>query len=319
VRDLRFFLYRRLCRWISCDLRLPFRVRLSLASKYDVASFQDVFCHPFYWQVFTWLNEPPRLVVDCGANCGHFTALVETCVRVKFGRSDTRYLLVEPNPASRPILERNLRDAGVAGRHHVLTALLGSKSGSGTLWVHPKNYLASSLARLEGARPHTVPFVDLAAHLPETVDLLKMDIEGGEYAFARENPDVLERTRLLLTEIHDAPARERESCSSGSKEPDCNPWVGHRRPTACACRLGPAPASRQSRACRNRCARARPLVSDVAKSDCHYPGRRMTVVIREWTCACDEHGVVSNCRTHHTPRVRKKNREAVSGMQQHGL
>jgi FkbM family methyltransferase len=213
--SVNYFLYRRLCRWITCDLRLPFQVNLSLSTKYDVASFQDVFCHPFYWQVFAWIQQPPRLVVDCGANCGHFTVLVDTCTRVKFGISDTRYILVEPNPALLPILRRNLADAGLAARCRVLTGLLGLKTGNSTLWVHPKNYLASSLTPMAGARPYEVPFIDLKKSIDApAVDVLKIDIEGGEYPFVRENADVLSLCKLLMMEVHEASPAEQDALFS---------------------------------------------------------------------------------------------------------
>ncbi|MEJ0036287.1 MAG: FkbM family methyltransferase [Gammaproteobacteria bacterium] len=208
--NISFFLYRRLCRWITCDLRLPFQSSVSLSTKYDVGSFQDVFCHPYYWQVFSWLREPPKLVVDCGANCGHFAILMDTCVRVRFGRSETQYVLVEPNPALRPILERNLRNAGLVDRASIISGLLGPKSGSSTLWIHPKNFLASSMTRFAGATPHVVPFVDLVPHLGGShIDIMKVDIEGGEYPFVRENADVLARTGMLMMEIHDATVEAR--------------------------------------------------------------------------------------------------------------
>src|SRR6185295_13412323 len=110
----------------------------------------------------------------------------------KFGTSHTEYLLVEPNPALGPILRRNLAHAGLAGRSRVLAGLLGAKSGRSTLWVHPRNYLASSLTPMAGARAHEVPFIDLRAAVGASrIDLLKIDIEGGEYPFVRENADVM--------------------------------------------------------------------------------------------------------------------------------
>ena len=210
--SVNYFLYRRLCRWITCDLRLPFRVELSLSTKHDVASFQDVFCHPFYWQLFTWMEHAPELVVDCGANCGHFSVLADTCARVKFGRSDAQYVLIEPNPGLLPILSRNLEATGLAGRSRVLTGLLGQKSGSSTLCVHPKNYLASSMLPLAGAQRHELPFIDLKAAIGTSmIDILKVDIEGSEYSFVRDNADVLSCARLLLMEVHGAAAGEQET------------------------------------------------------------------------------------------------------------
>jgi FkbM family methyltransferase len=203
--DVNYFLYRRLCRWVTCKLRLPFAAGVSLASKYDVASFQDVFCHPFYWQAFARMEEPPQLVVDCGANCGHFSVLIDSCIRVKFGKSRAHYVLVEPNPLLLPILKRNLEEAGLASRSEIVSGLLGPKSGASTLWVHPKNFLASSLMPFPGASPTPVSFIDLKPVLDDQpIDVLKIDIEGGEYAFIDSNRDVLELTTLLMMEVHQA-------------------------------------------------------------------------------------------------------------------
>ena len=206
-----FFLYRRLCRWITCSLQLPFGLQVALRTKYDIASAQDVFCHPYYWQLFSWLAAPPRLVVDCGANCGHFTLLMDTCTRVAFGHASTQYLLVEPNAALIPMLRANLERAGLAGRYTIIEGLLGPKSGSSTLWVHPKNFLASSMTPIRGASERVVSFVDLMPMLGDrSIDVLKVDIEGGEYPFVHHNPDVLSRTQMLVMEVHHAADTVRE-------------------------------------------------------------------------------------------------------------
>jgi len=100
------FLYRRLSRWITCEFELDGanQSKIALKNKYEVASFKDVFCHPFYWQVFQWVKTPPKLVVDCGAHCGHFSLLADLCFASKFSSSDTRYLLIEPNPYLIPVI-----------------------------------------------------------------------------------------------------------------------------------------------------------------------------------------------------------------------
>jgi FkbM family methyltransferase len=210
--DMNFFLYRRLARWITCRVRLPFNRSISLTSKHDVASFQDVFCHPFYWQAFGWLREPPKIVVDCGANCGHFSVLMDTCIKVRFGRSETQYVLVEPNPDILPVLRRNLEDAGLLNRSRIITGLLGGSGGSGTLWVNRKNFLASSATATPGTIPHRVSCVDLQSEIKEPlIDVLKVDIEGAEYDFIRDNPELLRRIGLLLMEVHEAAAVQQEA------------------------------------------------------------------------------------------------------------
>jgi len=65
--EFRSFLYRRLCRWITCSFTLWPGAWVAIDSKFARLSFQDVFCDPFYWQVFQWIRPAPKLVVDCAA------------------------------------------------------------------------------------------------------------------------------------------------------------------------------------------------------------------------------------------------------------
>jgi FkbM family methyltransferase len=203
--DLNAFLYRRLSRWITCQLKIPFDSKIELSSKYDISSFYDVFCHPFYWQVFNYIksDKSPRLVVDCGAHCGHFTILSEICIRTKFSTVDTEYILIEPNPFLIPVIEKNLKDANICNRVNLQQGLLGSKAGVDTLWINNKNYLTSSLNRQENSKAFQVNYINLLDVVGDrTIDLMKIDIEGGEYEFIPANLQLLSKTSLLFMEIH---------------------------------------------------------------------------------------------------------------------
>ncbi len=199
------FLYRRLCKWITCELTTSFNSKIKLNSKYEVASFSDVFCHPFYWQVFTYLKKQPQLIIDCGAHCGHFTILSDICIRTKFSDVNTKYILVEPNPFLIPILEKNLIDANMDDRTNVKQGLLGNKKGKDTLWINPKNYLTASLDPLKNSNAYQVDYIDLLELVGDrTIDLIKIDIEGGEYNFVPANLSLLSQTNLVFIEIHSA-------------------------------------------------------------------------------------------------------------------
>jgi FkbM family methyltransferase len=201
------FLYRRLARWITCQVSLfPGNHRLALDNKFQVNSFQDVFCDPFYWQLYTFVSSPPKLVVDLGAHCAHFSMLADVCFRARFGAGDTEYLLVEPNKRLLPVIERNLARSRLCAKNRVLHGLVGaSRAGSGTLWVHPKNFLVSSVGQIADSRAVEVPFVDLDAAVGNrTIDLLKVDIEGAEFALVDNYPAIFRRTQMLVMEIHEA-------------------------------------------------------------------------------------------------------------------
>jgi hypothetical protein len=97
VRAFSAFLYPRLVSWITCEVLSLGRQTLALDSKYQTNSLEDVFCHPFYWQLFGWLPRATELILDLGAQCGHFSLLAEPA-----------YILIEPNPKLVKVIRRNL-------------------------------------------------------------------------------------------------------------------------------------------------------------------------------------------------------------------
>ena len=204
--NINFFLYRRLCKWITCEFQFSKKNKLSLQSKYEVASFKDVFCHPFYWQVFSWIEHPPKLVVDCGAHCGHFSILADLCFQSKFDNITPEYILVEPNPFLIPVIKKNLSQANLTKRVQIIQGLLGLYSDEGTLWIPPKNYLQSSLKEMKDSKPYKVKNINLAQLVGDrSIDLLKIDIEGGEFDLIKTNLSLFEKANLIFMELHNAP------------------------------------------------------------------------------------------------------------------
>jgi FkbM family methyltransferase len=231
------FLYRRFAGLSWCEFRLPgqgsARGKIRLKSKWDVASFQDVFCHPYYWQALAHMSDPPSLIVDAGAHCGHFSVMVDICARTQFENAPLpKFVLVEPNPWLQPVLERNLQGAGLSGRATVHQGLLGRRDGRGTLFVDGNNYLASGQENAAGRIPVEQTFIDLTQVLPAgPIDVMKLDIEGGEFEFVVHNPDVLDRVKLLVAEVHcDRVRYEGEFVPAVAKSglrPVGPPMIGH--------------------------------------------------------------------------------------------
>src|SRR5262245_18659758 len=184
-RKLRSFLYRRLARWVTCEVRLLGQHPLALDTKHQANSLQDVFCHPFYWQLFGWLPQAPKLVVDLGAHCGHFSMLADMCFRIQFPAAVPEYILVEPNPELVKVTRVNLRRSALCPHNLIHRGLVGGKrDGSATLWVSPRNYLSASLSRAPKTRGVSADFFDLETLVENRpVDLLKIDIEGAEFEF----------------------------------------------------------------------------------------------------------------------------------------
>ncbi len=233
---LRAFLYRRLARWITCEVRLLGQHPFALDSKFQVNSLQDVFFHPFYWQLYSWLPAVPRLVVDLGAHCAHFSMLADLCFRARFGNVESDYVLIEPNPRLIPIIARNLKRSGLCPRNRVYQGLVGaSRAGCGTLWVHPKNYLSAGLTRAPSTRGIQAPYLDLETVVgSRAIDLLKVDIEGAEFDFVENYRELLGRVGTLVIEIHGAPEGREASLYHRLVEAGLRPWAEPLKREACS-------------------------------------------------------------------------------------
>ncbi len=134
---------------------------------------------------------PPSLghdvfVVDCGANIGAFTAYV--CEHA----DNVRAVCVEPDPWNRDILVKNLealkQGTGALQHYDVVPAALWWESGEGHMFIGSDKgepggaHLIRGGERLaDSISVDTITLHDLLSPHAK-IDVLKMDIEGGEYA-----------------------------------------------------------------------------------------------------------------------------------------
>jgi FkbM family methyltransferase len=159
-----------------------------------------------------WIHklQLPRVnqVLDIGANHGDFS-LAASALYPK-----AQVLLVEPLPTLQPELQRRCARRG--GRWRLEPCALGSQAGSATLYVDPESDARSSLVGfseeyLKGypqARPRqtftcTVRTLDdlCVARGIETIDLLKIDVEGFEFETLRGGMRMLRATTALIIEL----------------------------------------------------------------------------------------------------------------------
>jgi len=137
----------------------------------------------------------PRVIFDLGANAGFAT--------LYFSRRypDATIVAVEPDPVTYKRLEHNV---GNLPRVTLLRQAVGDTEGP-VRFFPSKNSVASSLIAREGAEPPvevtgaTVASLMAAAGVGR-VDLLKVDIEGAEFAALGVAP--LDRVGELIVELH---------------------------------------------------------------------------------------------------------------------
>lgn len=157
----------------------------------DLASFEHVFAGAYDVE----LSNEPRLILDLGANAGY--ASVFFALRYP----QARVLAVEPVPANAAIVRRNV---AALEQVEVVEAAVWPRRTTVALHDPGKSYWGMRVFESESGDVQTVTMPELLERAGvDTIDLLKIDIEGAERELFSENTDWLARVRLLVLELHD--------------------------------------------------------------------------------------------------------------------
>jgi FkbM family methyltransferase len=177
---------------------------LTLSSAAEVEVFWHVFVRPSYV-----LPERCTTIVDCGANVGIFSVWAAS------QRPQARIVAVEPFPETYMGLLANIRQNHLDHRVRCVKMALASHSGERQMQTtgdSPNRQLI--LHDEDGLTDRTVPVscITLAECFDQfgvdTLDLLKMDIEGSEWAVLLSTPtDVLRRIGHIQLEYHEVNER----------------------------------------------------------------------------------------------------------------
>lgn len=189
------FLYRRLSRFIPCVLKGRENKQIKLYSKHAIASFQDVYLNPFYWEALVHLNFIPKNVYDLGANFGYFSSLCYQYFDYKYGEKPIDYYLIEANKKLVHQLEKRKKELLNALNTKIIYGLAGPISDEKFL-ENNANLLASAISD----KGNIVPFVDFTK-LPNP-DLIKIDIEGAEKLLFNHYFNWVKKARALIIEFH---------------------------------------------------------------------------------------------------------------------
>jgi len=161
------------------------------------------------YEVLRWHSlsiGPCRTIIDVGAHVGTVAAALHLLYRPK------RLLAVEANPALLSGLRQRFSDLravdvmGVAlnDQAGVLPFIVQNFSAASSFFPLQAGYLAS-LGLPEGGQRIDVParrLDDVAVEAGiESLDLLKLDCQGAELRVLRGAPNLLQRTRVVRTEV----------------------------------------------------------------------------------------------------------------------
>jgi FkbM family methyltransferase len=149
---------------------------------------------------------PAPRILDCGANIG----LASLFFRRRYPQA--RITAYEADPALCALLAENLR-ANRAPDVEVVNAALWTTTGEIAFQCEGGD--SGMVSGLPGAAPGptvAVPALRLRDILAsEVVDLLKLDIEGGEDAVLADCEPVLDRVRALVLDLHEFNPDDRQA------------------------------------------------------------------------------------------------------------
>jgi FkbM family methyltransferase len=146
-------------------------------------------------KLFTAAVTPGSTAVDVGAHLGYFTLLAARAV----GTSG-RVLAIEPNPATLPLLRRNVTNNGFEDRVTIVDRALAAHTGRMTFYRSPAGDTSSLHQQDAGDQPvevETVTLDELVAE-PTRLSAIKIDVEGAEGEVLQGMQGVLEGAPAAL-------------------------------------------------------------------------------------------------------------------------
>ena len=157
----------------------------------DIQSIREVWMDECYRLPF---DVAPDKVVDLGANIG----LTSLWFAHRYGCSTV--IAVEPSPDNARLARKNLEGNRI--KAEVIEAAVGARDGT----AYFEEAVDANMGHLgsEGRPVAVISMETLLRKLPSgaEVDLVKLDIEGGEGPLLQENLEWLRRVRSLIAEFH---------------------------------------------------------------------------------------------------------------------
>ncbi len=196
-----------------CSLTYPYKVFLNNNSCITLTDFFDL---TTFWSIFFGNAYPvcasDKVIVDAGANFGAFTLFASRAAR------EARIIAIEPFPATFTRLLSTICDNYLSERVLPVQAGLGKESCTAQMISIDQPSQFRSIEYTHSAQNvlsvNVLTLGDVFHNTGiEKVDLLKMDIEGGEYkSLLFADPDTLNRIDRICLEYH--PVSQNDSCTT---------------------------------------------------------------------------------------------------------
>jgi FkbM family methyltransferase len=164
----------------------------------DVSVLGELLVSDGYAPILSLLPAPPSTIVDLGANTG-------LAARWFLNRwPQTRIAAVEPQEGNLEVLRDNV--ARFDGQVTVVPAAVGATRRTAVLHTTTGEYGFTMVGEPTGGTTYTVPVVTMRDVLDaagfDTIDLLKVDIEGAERELFADCAEWIHLVRAMVVECH---------------------------------------------------------------------------------------------------------------------
>lgn len=182
---------------ITLHLKNGIRIAMRSLATTDYGVAYDVF-HKRCYDSPRVLAIEPRVIVDLGANVGY------TVLHWLQTWPAARVLAFEPHPTHVHAIRENLTLNGLLSSVDLRPCAAGTYDGTVTL-----SDCGSSSSIVGEQNGITVPMADVYGELPRPVDIIKIDIEGSEYALLDDDRFATVNARAIVIEWHGIGGFER--------------------------------------------------------------------------------------------------------------
>lgn len=168
----------------------------------DAMTVAEIFLDDCYVRDLTLPPNP--VIIDIGGFIGDFSLYAVKRLNAR------RVVVCEPSPRNWALLLKNIANNGYQDRIEPVNKAVTADGGNAMMNIDaPDEYQCMVSAYSPSEQPlSAVSGISLGQllrdHAVESVDLLKIDVEGGEYAILASTPaEVFSRIRNLVFEYHD--------------------------------------------------------------------------------------------------------------------
>ena len=214
LKQVKNHVWRLLASKMQLRWRLESGLEIHVRSYADWCMYNEIFVNGEYATAVRKLLDndggAPVRVFDLGANVGFFAIHLVNAFVLSNRAAELRLCLVEGAPQVAEELRTRVAEAAKLSQIDVVNGLAGKLSGVARLNLSREdvaNYVGNNKAAGTWKRYRgyvDVQYVDVATLKwpDEELDLIKCDIEGSEFEFIANYPELLRRTKLFVVEFH---------------------------------------------------------------------------------------------------------------------